>query len=68
MKKWLKKHGKYLVVGLAILAIGIASHGLSMTTEEWKVAAYMFIIAFWVMILLLVLRIIGRIQDWWDKE
>lgn len=68
MKKWLKKHSKHLVIGLAVLSIATLSYGASVAIGGWIIALYGLAIALWVVVLILVFRNYGNLFNWWDKE
>ena len=68
MKRWLKKHGKWLVVGIGILFIGNSIWNIYTATEEWKAFLHAGLLAIWIIITLLVSGTLCMIFRWWDKE
>ena len=68
MKKWLKKHSKYLITSFAILFIANTSYGIYTATEGWVITLDAFCIAFWLLILLEISGITKRIFNWWSRE
>ena len=51
MKKWLKKHGKWVVVGLGVLFIANGSYGITVTSE-WKLVLHICVVIIWLSITL----------------
>ncbi len=68
MKKWLKKHSKWLVVGLGVLFISNSICGIITTDTEWKVIGHICVIVLGLVIILLVFGIIEKFAEWWDKD
>lgn len=68
MKRWLKKHGKWIVVGLGVFFIANSGYGIFTTTEEWKIIVHVVAIMLWVVILLLASGILEKLYRWWDKD
>ena len=68
MKRWLKKHGKWVVVGLGVLFIANGSYGIFTATEEWKVVLNVCVIAIWVLISLLASGAFEKFFEWWKKD
>ena len=61
MKRWLKKYGKWLIVGLGILFIANSAYGIITVTEGWKVVFHTSLLVIWVVITLFAFR-------WWEKD
>ena len=67
MKRWLKKHGKWLMVGLGVLFITNSSNAIFSTSEEWKLLLHIGAITLWVILILLYSGALGKIYKWWEK-
>ncbi|MFH0769620.1 MAG: hypothetical protein V1932_08710 [Chloroflexota bacterium] len=68
MKKWLKKHGRWLVVSLGVLFIGSACYQILKTDTEWKKVFYSAEIALWLAIILMTSGALEKLFKWWDKD
>ncbi len=68
MWQWLKKHGKWILIGLGILFVANAIVGIIIATEEWKVALHSVAISLWLVVILMVSGVLQKIFDWWDKS
>lgn len=68
MKRWLKKHGKWVAVGVGVLFIGNAGYGICVADAEWKVVANIFVITIWLTLILFVSGAIPKILEWWEKD
>ena len=68
MKRWLKKHGKWVVVGLGVLFIANGSWGIFTATEEWKVVFHACAITLWLVIALFASGAIEKFYSWWEKD
>ncbi len=67
MKRWLKKHGKWVVVGLGTLFVANGILGIFIATEGWKVALHSVSIGLWLVIILGASGVLAKIYDWWEK-
>lgn len=68
MKRWLKKHGRWLVVGLGALFLADSVYWTFNSSEEWKLALHGVTIFIWIMLILFWTGAISKIFDWWEKE
>ena len=68
MKRWLKKYGKWLIVGLGILFIANSAYGIITVTEEWKVVLHISLLVIWVVITLFASGAFEKLVRWWEKD
>lgn len=68
VKRWLKKHGKWVVVGLGVLSIANGTWGIFTATEEWKVVFHACVIILWSVIVLLASGALRKFFDWWERD
>ena len=68
MKRWLKSHGRWLIVGLGVLFIGNGIYGLITTDTEWRAVVHVCVIAVWAFIIFLCLGLVEKVFNWWEKE
>lgn len=68
MKKWLKRNGKWLVIGFLILFMANASYSIVKADAAWKIWFHGTTIAVWLALLLGVLGIYEKLSKWWEKD
>jgi hypothetical protein len=74
VKRWLKKHSKWVITGLGVLFIANSSYGLFLAfnshgeVETWKVILHGFVILTWIPITSIVSGTLDKIIGWWEKD
>ena len=68
MKKWLKKYGRWLVVGLEVLFIGNIIYVITTADAEWKVTLQACVITIWVWLMLIASGVMSKLYEWWDRD
>ena len=68
MKRWLKKHGKWIIVGLGVLFIANGGWAIFTTTEEWKVTLHACAIILWLAVILVISGAFEKLFKWWEKD
>jgi len=68
MKRWLKKHGKWVIVGIGVLFISNSIYIIVIADAEWKVIANGCVVMVWVMVTLFVSGAMNKIWNWWKKD
>ena len=65
MNRWLKRNGKWVVVGLGVVFIFFGIVSIAATEEKWMVVLNAILIALWVALILIVSGALNRIFTWW---
>ena len=68
MKRWLKRHGRRVIVGLGVLAIANASWGIINADAAWKFILHSGCIALWVPLIAVHSGVLLRFYTWWEKD
>lgn len=68
MKKWLKRNGKWIIVGLGILFIANGIYGIIIADAAWQVMLYVIAITIWVPLLLMESGVFEKLFRWWEKD
>ncbi len=70
MKKWLKRHGRWVVLCGVVLLLANAIYGITRSFEpgrEVMLIAHTFGACLWLCILLMLTGGLEKIYRWWDK-
>lgn len=68
MKKWLKKHGRKVVIVVAVLFIAESIYFMTKARTPVITLAGTFAISVWTIILCLAAGWFKRIAEWWERD
>jgi len=68
MKKWLKKYGRWVIVGVGVGFVATSTWWIFTATEEWKIILYTIGATLWLVIILIYSGVIEKLYNWWEKD
>ena len=68
MKRWLERHGKWIIVAIGLTFILFSGIAIATSEQDWVVALNILVIVAWAGMLLVVSGIMTKLFEWWEQD